>query len=78
MKSRLSKHDLLLLYGVAWVLGPAITVLITIILSTFSNYRIIIVTNNFNECYIEIVGVATGIIIFVYELIRRIRIKEGD
>jgi len=73
MKSKLSKHDLLFLYGAAWLLGSTITVLITIIVSSFRNFRITIVTNDFSECYIEIVGITTGIIIFVYELIRRFR-----
>jgi len=73
MKNRVSKHTILLIYSVSVVLGTTITALLTIIISAFQNYKILITTNTINEYCFEIILLSSGIIIFIYELTRMFR-----
>ena len=73
VKKGITKHDIGLVFGIAVVLGSTITLLITLIVSIFYDYKVLLSTNHFYECYIEIAALTSGIIIFVYELKRVIK-----
>ena len=48
------KSDIIKTIGYAGGLGCCIVMLMTLIMSLFGNYTIIIKTNEFGECFIEI------------------------
>ena len=62
----------LTVYGNIVVLGGAVTLLYLMLCSaTTPDFHWRIYTNLYNECYVEIVVLVTGVMAFVYQLWRK-------
>ena len=65
-------NRVLSVYGNIVVLGGAVTLLYLMLCSaTTPDFHWRIYTNLYNECYVEIVVLVTGVMAFVYQLWRK-------
>jgi len=65
-------NRVLSVYGNIVVLGSAVTLLYLMLCSaTTPDFHWRIYTNLYNECYVEIVVLVTGVMAFVYQLWRK-------
>ena len=61
--------ELLKIYGIGTVCGSAVVLLITLLVSTQSpGFAVRVVTNNYYECYPEIVVLIGGLFAYVYTI----------
>jgi len=65
MKNRDLKRVFCKIYGVSMAFTSMILITAMLISSAFADYTLIVYTNLYNECYIEIVMMIVGLVCFI-------------